>query len=423
MTHSLTPTHQALRLFGFAYCVSSAFVICRSVADAVLLTRLGSEALPPMLLISAVVTGGVSVWWMRRNRHIPLQAVVRVTQIAAAGCTAALLILLQLQPESAVVIGALYLLAELRSGLNAILLAVLLNELTSPRADKRSFAFVNAGAPVAGVSMGILIGLEADVIPVSGLLAAACVLDGLAWAIARTLDPAVRVVSGVARLPSHNPPTIVVPSGPAETALSSRREAFATAILWLVVCKVTVLTLVSYEWKVFSGRAFPDEQDLTACFALFYAVIDAATVAVQLFVTRHLLNRTGLVLTLVLLPLYLSVLGIASLFTTDGTVLFWLLTLARGSMVLRRGLHDVVIQVFYGWLPTADRRTVVTLVMGLAKPLAEALTSAGILLLAALLPVRSFAWLWLPALVFWFVGVRRLVTAWRAVDNDPDSDN
>ncbi|MEQ9408285.1 MAG: hypothetical protein RIK87_11190 [Fuerstiella sp.] len=401
------------RLFGFTFCVMSSFIICRTIADAVLLTRLGTIALPPMLFLSAAVVGSVSAWWAYKTRKLHLTAAVWVTQLSSAAVTAVLLLSLRAWPHSGIVICSLYLLAEIRGCLNAILIAVLLNENSCPSDDKGRFPLVNAAAPVAGLVMGTFVGAEAEQFEATTLLGGCIVFDMLAWIVlsraGQPPEPEPHPNDSVSPTSSHV--DAQTPDQLASEDLRTRR--FVRAILCLVACKIVVLTIVGYEWKVVASEIFTNnEKRLTAYFGTFYAVADGLILAVQLLLTRHFLGRSGIVVSLLLLPLYLTALGIASLLTQYPPVLFWLLTCARGSMVIRRGIHDVALQVLYGRLPASIRRETVAWVLGVARPAAEAVAAGGIAALSLVMSPRTFTWLWLPVLLAWFWSVMRLCTLW-----------
>lgn len=390
------------RLFAFTFCATSSYMICRIVADAVFLTRVGPALLPPMLVASALIVGSVSLVWGRRTRDFSLRGLVVTTQSAAAMLTLVLLILMRLWPESMAVLVGIYVLAELRGCFNAIQLAILLNENFSSRSEQHKFAFVNAASPIAGICVGIFLGAEATVMAPEALLGIACVLDLCSvCSISNTLR-GVRVADPVRQQTTHMEPSVVMTPAVPNATTNRHARTFANAILWMVVCKTVVLGILQFEWQVISTAMYPgDERGLAAYFGMFYAVSDGLILFLQLVVTRFLLRFAGVSLSVLLLPLYLTVLGIVSLMVQDVGVLFVVLTAARGSVVLRRGLHDVGLQILYGTLPRIVRRGTVARVLGIAKPLTEAATAVGIGLSVAYVPIRTFAWFWLPVLALW----------------------
>ena len=407
----------AFRLFAFTLLASSSYTICRIVADAVLLTRLGSFALPPMLAISALVVGTISFVWARRTKDLPLHGLILSTQLSSALATAVLVVSMKIWPSSMLVICSIYVLAELRACFNAIQLAVLLNENFTSRSEKQRFAFVNAGAPCAGIIVGTFLGIEARVIDPAALLAFSCVLDVLSVLVVRATTKGVRLPDSVRQLSTHAAPTLVVTNREDHADAFARTRIFARAILWMVVCKTVVLAIVTYEWKVFAVQVFPnDERALTSYFGTFYAISDGLVLVLQLLVTRFLLKHTGVAFCILLLPIYLTVVGILSLLTRDPWLLLCILTAARGSMVIRWGIHQVAVQILYGALPTIVRRGTVAHVLGIAKPIAEACVAAGIGILIWYIPVRTFAWFWLPVLAVWLYWTARIALEWSRLD-------
>jgi len=412
----ISPGHvnqRLLCLFGFTFAATSAFILCRSLGDAILLARLGPVALPPMLIISALVVSVVSFAWARYTRRLSLQVVAAVTQISSGVFTAVLLVLLHIWPRSAAVICSLYLLAEVRGCLSTILIAVLLNEGTRKNSDKRYFALVNAGAPLAGLSMGLLVGTVASHFQPSIFLAMCCCFDLLAWLMLYNLSGVENRAGdsnsdAAEQLQTHDEPA------PADNAPHEAVAGFARAMLLLVACKVAVLAFVAYEWRIVANVFFAgNEQQLTAYFGYFYAASDGLIIAIQLLAAQRFLHRKTRALTLLGLPVYLAVAGACTLVVPGVTAVFVLLTAARGATVYRRGLHDIAIQILYGWLPERMRRDVVTRVTGIAKPAVEAGVACIVLVLSAHAPVSAFAWLWFPVVAVWLWAIARLLHYWK----------
>ena len=410
-------TNHVWRLFGFTFAITASYILCRTVADAVLLSRLGPESLPVMIVLGAITVGAISFVWAKRTRKLKLPKVIRITQLTTAMVTAGLLLLLLMYPQSSTVIGSLYLLAEMRSCLSAILLALLLNYGGDRNPDKRTFAFVNAGAPLAGITLGIFIGAEATFLSAPGLLLLCCGFDLLAWAMIAGSPIASKTLMSARKLRTHSEPTIFVPPVQAQEP-EQRSIAFGKLILSVVVCKTLVLTLINYEWKVFAADHFRiSEEQLTAYFGIFYAVSDALTLIIQLAIAKYFLKHRTMAIGLFVLPVYLIVMATATLLTTNLMALFWLMTFARGSLVIRRGLYDVIIQVLYGWLPRKSRRATVASILGIAKPITEASTAVGIVALAAMIPTENLTWLWIPALLIWSYVLANLIRFWKKLPN------
>ncbi|MEP3480523.1 MAG: hypothetical protein ABJZ55_14830 [Fuerstiella sp.] len=413
MDSTETRSSHIWRLFGFAYAITASYILCRAVADAVLLSRLGAKSLPMMILLGAITVGVVSFVWARRTRKQSLPRVIGVTQLGTALATGCIYLQLKVFPESSLVIGGLYLLAEMRSCLSAILIALLLNYGENRESDKRPFALVNAGAPLAGISLGIFIGAEATVLPASTLLLLCCGFDLIAWAIIAKSPLVSRTRISARKLKSHAAPIVFVPQ---DQSLESQQNSlsYGKLILSVVVCKTVVLTLIDYEWKVFAADHYSiSEGRLTSYFGIFYATSDALTLVLQLVIAKYFLRRKTMGIGLYLLPVYLIVIATATLLTDNAMMLFWLMTFARGSLVIRRGLYDVIVQVLYGWLPRTSRRATVASILGIAKPIAEATTAISIVAFAAFVPAQTLTWIWLPAILTWAFVLKRLIRFWK----------
>lgn len=419
MMNTTPGQHNALRLFGFTFCVTSSYIICRIVADSLLLTRLGTVALPPMLVLSALAVGSVTFVWTRRTHDVPLNGLILSTQLSGAMATIVLVLLMRIWPHSMFVICSIYILAELRACFNAIQLAVLLNENLCSRSEQQKFALVNAASPVAGITVGMFLGAEARIIAPAMLLAGTGVLDILSILAIRKTTRGLRIPDAVHRLSTHDVPTTVLTTDRLVSDSVRSTRLFARAILRMVVCQTAVLAIVTFEWKVFASRVFPNNEGAHAAyFGMFYAVSDALILILQLITARFLRKSVGVSFCILVLPIYLTILGIISLCTHHPLVLFWVLTAARGSHVIRWGIHQIGVQILYGTLPTIVRRGTVAKILGIAKPAAEAVSAGCIGLLVLYMPVRTFAWFWLPVMVVWLWWSARIVTEWSQLDRN-----
>ena len=405
----------AIRLFAFTFCVTSAYMINRIVGDSALLARLGPDILPIMLVFSALIVGIISYIWAHRSQDVSLAQLLYQTQIGVLACTVLLAPMLHYFTRLPSVIGSVYVLAELRGCFNLILISTLLNEHFCSQTETGRYAFVNAGSPVAGIAMGVLLGLKARAIPPAYLLASCCVLDIIAIAIgSRVISKGKRIAAR--ELPTYFEPGVVNPDRLGKPGIDRRIRRFVRALMIVIVSKTIVMSIVSFEWKVVADRALGhDERSLARYFGLFYAVSDGLILFIQLTLTRQIIQKLGIRMSLLLLPFALVGSGVVSLFTDDVRWLLVAVTVARGSMVVRRSIHDVSVQLVYGAMPKAVRRGVVARILGIAKPVAEAGAAGGVALLAGSVPTKTFAWFWMPFLAVWIYSTLHLGRAWERV--------
>ena len=111
---------------------------------------------------------------------------------------------------------------------------------------------------------------------------------------------------------------------------------------------------------------------LSRYFASFYALCDAATLTLQLTVSGYVFRRFGISIGMAVLPVVLGVCLLGGLLSGAQTALLIWMTCAKGTDILRRGLHDPSLTMAYQPISTMRRRRVIGFVNGTLKPLIEA---------------------------------------------------
>ncbi len=138
-------------LFCFAFVTAGAYVVVRTVADALFLTHVGVQHLPTMHLIATslvVAMTVLSLSWGNRPRSLSS------TLLLLAFATLAVPLLERFSGDSVVMIGTLYVLAQLHGTVGTILITILLNEHFHGNAPPRVFGIVAAGATCAAIAFG-----------------------------------------------------------------------------------------------------------------------------------------------------------------------------------------------------------------------------------------------------------------------------
>lgn len=353
--------HAAVRLFVYSFLTSSSYMILRSLGDGLFLGYIGPEALPLAMLAAAVVVTPLTLIWTRLSGHAAIVRVIVYTRVVLAIGTGTLAWLLPTSQGSFPILMSLYLIAELRACLNTIQFTTLLNETLSD-ANRHTAAFVCAGAPLAGIVTGAVIGLQLGVLSYAHLLWGAVLLDVLA-----TLPLFARSVSQVSaeRIADDGEST--------DGSGTGTRPALVRAMVAMIAAHVAVVTIVAYEWKVSAATFYGNKNEhLSRYFATFYALCDGVTLVVQLLVAGRLFRRFGIAVGLTVLPVALGTcLAGALLSVMPATWLIWM-TCAKATDVLRRGLYDPSLTNLYRPIRAVRRRQVIGMVNGLLKPLMEA---------------------------------------------------
>ncbi|WP_145194145.1 hypothetical protein [Planctomycetes bacterium Poly30] len=405
------------RLFAFTFLTAASYVVMRSVAVSLFLSRIGPAALPALLAIAALSV--IVVAWISRGvtQRLSGRKVAIASWCMLAALTLGLLFLVQGRyHHSLPVLGGLYLLVEIRGCLNTIHSVTLMNEAFAEGRSKRPYALVSAGAPTAGILIGATIGFEGHLLPLSSWLLIAALLD-VGVIVLLAMRPTLR--AGSVRDPGADQPAATASaasaaSRTARTFSPDRARRFRLRMSLLVAGQVLVLTLLGYQWKLVVANYFhADEVAMAEYIALFYAATDALIVLIQFFLAGRLLDRYGVRPQLILLPAVLLLIGLATLGAS--TPLGWLvlLTMGRGALVLRRGLHDPALASTYRVLGRRNARDTVMLTNGVIKPGTEAVTSIVIFLGAATLSGLTLTWLWLALTIPWILIALRFTQSLR----------
>ncbi|MFH1809837.1 MAG: Npt1/Npt2 family nucleotide transporter [Pseudomonadota bacterium] len=147
-----------------------------------------------------------------------------------------------------------------------------------------------------------------------------------------------------------------------------------------IVAAITAITFVSTQFIDFAFKSIARDHfrgdELTTFFSEFFLYTGLLGAAIQFFVTRRLLERFGVVVALLVLPIALF--GFSAVgFSTAGAL--WAATLAKGSEnSLRYSLYDATMQVLYTAVPSEIRGRAKALIDGILKPVAMGL-AGGVL--------------------------------------------
>jgi len=202
-------------------------------------------------------------------------------------------------------------------------------DLWSAAQARRLFGFIAAGGS-AGALVGpsLTAGLVALIGPVNLLPAAAAVLAGALFCVARLSRGAgARVTSGPEEAGRRDEQAV---GGGVLTGVTRvLRSRYLLGICLFIGLSSTLATFVYFQQAHIVRASFADPSQRTAVFALIDLAVNALTIGAQLLLTGHLVARLGLPRTLAVLPA-LTLLG----FT--GLGLAPVLTVLLAFQILRR---------------------------------------------------------------------------------------
>lgn len=359
------------RLFLYSLILAASYTLARTVGDSLFLARMGGENLALIYVISGITTAVAALIWFTLTRKLSLELSLRVSGIFFAIISFVACLLLPHFHHSLWLLAGIYLLADVKGCVNAINVVTAMNDIMGGHSSREAWARIGLGMPLAGILIGLLIGVEANLVSLRTWLLLSAVLDLLGvipvWhagklKIPRGVEP-LRSFDAVASMAERFAHKV-------RTYASSRQFQFWIGCL--IATKVAVLTMVSFEWKLSVNAVYgEDEESLTRYFGVFYAATGVITVLLQAFVASWLLKRRNIGFSILVMPV--SLLFFNTLFALGSGVLFLAIvtTFARVMEVWRRSVHDTTLGYLYTKIKREKRRRAIAINSGLIKPLAE----------------------------------------------------
>ena len=444
------PRHEValvVRLFAFCFFAGSSYTLAKTAADSLFLSRIGSGSLAIEFLAAGVATAVFAMLWLWAAKNIYIGRLLRITSSVLAVCYIVLWWTLPMMHHSFGLLSLVYVLAEIKGCLFAIVAVSAMNETLGRKASRQSWATVLLGFPLAAIVVGTAVGFESKFwdadnwLLVAGLLDFAAILPGVGILAAQ--NKRRKKAKELRRSESNSPAEQSIVRDRVEEMHHEADEAeeqeedllskiatqwlpltkyadaetFAKWFSVLIGAKVLVLTLIAFNWKVSVNDYLDSNERLLATFfGWYYAVAGAATLVVQFFVTGRLLSNKSVVFPILILPATMLLLII--LFVTGGSVglgvafLFYVTTTAKSMDAWRRSTHDTAIHLLYTSVEKRKRRRLIGHNHGLVKPGAE--IAAGVVLVSStfwfqniVLILAALCWLFATMVIIGLVKARR----------------
>src|SRR2546427_12760124 len=349
-----------------------AVVIGHSVRDALYLSNRPARGLAGMYIWSSIAIVLVSWFYARIADRLPRGLLNAASAIGCAALGAALWAILTVT-DAVWVYAALYIFVEAMGSLVVIQFWTLANDVFHAREAKRLFGLIGGGGTLANVIFGLLVGRYAQVIGAQNLLlvmvAQLAICAGLAQAGSRTAAAGAVVLRS---RPVRKAPVI---SRAGLTFLSNKH---LTIVALIGAVSAAAVTIVDFQFKL-SAAAVLDQNDLAGYFGRFYGICGGVALAVQIWVTGRLLERYGILASLLPLPLGLALGSGAS--AASATPGLFVSSLAKGSdTIFRYTINDASMQVLYVPVRPHVRGRAKAFIDGILKPTSVALAGAVLLL-------------------------------------------
>lgn len=405
-------------LFLFSFLTASTYVFVRALAVTLFIARAGTDNLPLVLTISALVVIVLSIFTRYAVERLKTKLTVSVTWTLLAALTIGIGVLLKSYHHSLIALGSIYVFAEIRGCLNTIYVVTFSNEQFENSESKSPYAIVASGAPFAGILVGGILGFEASLVSLIPAITIIVILD-LATAITSLLLPTTKV-NGRPKVKRQRQLRFIFDKRTRENEASPgkyRTGSYRWNLAFLMSLKIVVLTLIGYQWKVSVGNFFgTNETQLLAYFASFYAASDVIIVSLQWLVAGKLMDRWGIGIGLMGFPIAVSLVAVGVFFVDSSLALMLVFTLGKGLNVLRRSIHDPGLTVAYTVIDPRVRRETIVFVKGMVKPFAEAFSAAWLLFVGGILLEDWITGIWFLLTLPWLYFAFKVATSFYKKD-------
>lgn len=378
----------AILMALYLMAIVSTFIVGRTVRDTLFLLRTDIATLLPLTYIASGTSVALGAWLYsriadryRRDRLIAISLLL---------CSALILVFwacIRLRVGSWIYF-ALYVAVEVIGAISIMQFWTFANDVFSGRQAKRLFGFIGAGGNLANIICGFGIGTLARIIDSEDFLLITGSLFLLCTFLVR--DIASRATADLelaVRRPKKKSGIRIAKES--ERVFGSRHLQIIAGI---VVATFLTVTLIDFQFKILVEAYFDEERKLAAYFGYFYATTGIISSIVQIAFTARVLERSGIVVALAILPLALAT-GVTSILILPAAGAIIAVTMAKGAeFIFRYSINDAAMQLLYVPVPSHRRGRAKAFIDGILKQGSIAMT--GVLLLLAvrwLLPPRVLA--------------------------------
>lgn len=381
---------RALQAAAGIFTLLAAHTMLETARDTLFLQRLEPSKLTLVYAVIAAVTLAASPVSITLARRFGRRNALVASLLAGAYGTA----LLYLMPLSNTAVVVLYTWTGLLGSLLVIQFWLFVSELLTVAQGKRLL-----GPIAAGGALGAVVGAGA-----SALLLRWVQTRSLVLVAAGLFVGAALILTTVNSEPTSQPlPRFARQAqGAAEAMTLVRSEPYVLRLAGLAVLSSATLLSMDYLFKSSAARSLP-AHELGTFFGSYYAALNAASLAMQLFVAGPLIRRIGVVPALAVLPALQ--LGLGVLAGLGGAAFGGVLLVKSSDGALRHSLNRVSSELIQMPLASSVQERVKPFVDGLVPRIAQAATAGLLLLLsdAAGSTERTVLWVGVGLALVWLV--------------------
>ena len=328
---------ETILFFFYFFCLISAIIIGKTARDVFFLSRFNTAYLPHIFIISAICVSLTSLAFIRIAKN---KDNANFT-IGAGGFFAVSLILLHIV-KGEWLYHVLYVLIDIIAAVLVPQFWLMANNRFTTRQAKRLFGPIGAASALANIIIGFTIQ--------SGYLPAALFLPIAAMFLLVILILIYLNKNQIFKSKTENISN-QEKQNPAPNSIFNilQNHKYLGLLCALVSVSAITITLIEYQFKMIAGNTL-SETELASLFGLVYVVVGIVSGFIQLFVVSRILRKYGVIIGLLILPVFL---GVSSLFLTLSPVIFYALLARLSDLIFRFSIHDTTLQIL--WLPVSTR--------------------------------------------------------------------
>jgi AAA family ATP:ADP antiporter len=372
-------------MFLYLMGVVSTFIVSRTVRDTLFLSRYELSKLPLMYVAVAVGVAVASYGYSRIADRHRRDLLITMSLISFAATFAAFWLALHLQRGGTWLYPALYVVVEIIGAISIIQFWTFANDIYSAREAKRLFGVIGAGGVISNIICGFAIGSIAPRIGSENLLLVCTTLLALCIIAVRAIAAISRSdLEQAVRKPKRSRIGLAADSG---AVLGSRHLKIIAGIVTLTFLTVTI---VDYQFKVIAKDTYR-EAELAAYFGYFYGFTGIVSSLFQFFLTSRILERSGIAVSLAILPIGLFT-GASAMLAVPMVSALAAVTLAKSAEnIFRYTVNDATTQLLYVPVPSHYRGRAKAFIDGILKPVSIGVAGLAIMGLGRMLPKERFA--------------------------------
>ncbi len=342
-------------MFAYLFLVVSCLMIVKSVAQSLFLAAFGVQRLSYAFIMVAVVAAIAVAVYSRLLRHTDFMRLV-IRTLQASICSLALFwTALQADFFRQPMIFIFYLWVAVFGLLAVSQFWILSNTVFNPREARRLISVIGAGAIAGGILGGYLTRLTAGILGSSNLLLICIGCLSICIVLTQRLYRHIKRDAHLVRLRQKE--RVETESRVSFRGIAgSRHLAYLAAVVGI---GGLAAKLVEYQFSAAAAAAISDPDRLTAFFGFWLSNISILSLLVQLTVTRRVVGRIGVGLSLLFLP---AIILIGSVIILIHPVLWAAVLLKAGDGGLKNSLNKAALELIILPIPPAVKNPAKTFI-------------------------------------------------------------